>query len=351
MFLVGLCMNWRVGSIQFGKLTIPSTKKWQEIEMTMQCWMTNGAWKIDTDKAESHLYEYPCTDLRYVHGICEPGGNYSRKSKFHWEVPQNSCDVEYSRVDQLKFAKLLSGERIMFIGDSITEEFYISFVSSFISQKNCLVCGHYCNGTEVQTVNTGSYSFQTTSTRNDRFSFEESVDMTRMFIEVNFYESFVRNNITLVVMNRGAHYQETDVVVAEMNRTLHHLFSHHSHLAVVYRNTPPGSPHFGELYLNEPLTSPPPNDQGWNTQKGSDSTQPFHWNKFHAQNVDVEAFLKDKFPMVLRLDAYTPTVLRADSHVDGLHYCIPGPIDEWVTILYNALSLVASSSVEVGELP
>lgn len=40
------------------------------------------------------------------------------------------------------------------------------------------------------------------------------------------------------------------------------------------------------------------------------------------------------------LDAYTPTVLRADSHIgdkDCLHYCVPGPADHWATLLYNML--------------
>lgn len=41
------------------------------------------------------------------------------------------------------------------------------------------------------------------------------------------------------------------------------------------------------------------------------------------------------------LDAYTPTVLRADGHhgvgEDCLHYCVPGPVDHWVTLLYNIL--------------
>ncbi|CAM9681598.1 unnamed protein product [Ectocarpus sp. 4 AP-2014] len=40
------------------------------------------------------------------------------------------------------------------------------------------------------------------------------------------------------------------------------------------------------------------------------------------------------------LDAYSPTILRADFHAseeDGLHYCLPGPIDHWVVLLYNIL--------------
>ncbi|CAN0531880.1 unnamed protein product, partial [Laminaria digitata] len=40
------------------------------------------------------------------------------------------------------------------------------------------------------------------------------------------------------------------------------------------------------------------------------------------------------------LDAYTPTLLRPDLHHgdgDCLHYCVPGPVDHWVTLLYNIL--------------
>ena len=42
-------------------------------------------------------------------------------------------------------------------------------------------------------------------------------------------------------------------------------------------------------------------------------------------------------PSWVLLDAYTPTVLRPDMHADGLHYCFPGPLDHWITLLYNIL--------------
>lgn len=45
------------------------------------------------------------------------------------------------------------------------------------------------------------------------------------------------------------------------------------------------------------------------------------------------------------LDAYTPTIVRADMHGtqgDGAHYCIPGPVDHWITLLYNILLVKTS---------
>ena len=62
-----------------------------------------------------------------------------------------------------------------------------------------------------------------------------------------------------------------------------------------------------------------------------------------------DAFLSVR-PRWALLDAYTPTVLRADMHGrkgDGLHYCIPGPLDHWVSLLYNML--LVETSATTGE--
>ncbi len=65
-----------------------------------------------------------------------------------------------------------------------------------------------------------------------------------------------------------------------------------------------------------------------------------NWHKFHAQNQVIREFLLTHYPMVVQIDIKTPTVLRVDSHMDGMHYCIPGPIDTWVKLMYNALQIV-----------
>ena len=54
----------------------------------------------------------------------------------------------------------------------------------------------------------------------------------------------------------------------------------------------------------------------------------------------MENLLRTHFPQVLHIDVYAMTLLRADMHADQLHYCLPGPINEWVIFLYNSLKLV-----------
>lgn len=78
----------------------------------------------------------------------------------------------------------------------------------------------------------------------------------------------------------------------------------------------------------------------------------FDWDTFQDRNAVLEdAFLSPEGSgggsgSWQLLDAYSPTLLRADSHIGGrdcLHYCAPGPADHWVVLLYNML-LVATTS-------
>lgn len=65
----------------------------------------------------------------------------------------------------------------------------------------------------------------------------------------------------------------------------------------------------------------------------------FMWDTFRDSNALLEeAFSAEKGWTLL--DAYSPTLLRADMHIGGndcLHYCLPGPADHWITLLYNII--------------
>lgn len=65
----------------------------------------------------------------------------------------------------------------------------------------------------------------------------------------------------------------------------------------------------------------------------------YKWPTFKTGNDHVQgAFEADGWQV---LDAYALTVLRPDSHIGGrdcLHYCVPGPADQWATMLYNMLA-------------
>ncbi|CAM9748091.1 unnamed protein product [Hapterophycus canaliculatus] len=71
----------------------------------------------------------------------------------------------------------------------------------------------------------------------------------------------------------------------------------------------------------------------------------YQWKTFHDRNAHLRKAFSPERGWKL-IDAYSPTLLRPDSHIgdkDCLHYCVPGPADHWLTLLYNIL-LVATGS-------
>lgn len=166
----------------------------------------------------------------------------------------------------------------------------------------------------------------------------------------------------LMVLNRGAHFRNSTEVLRVLNNTLSYMQTHHPYISLIYRSTSPAHPNCSETAFAKPLEDypryagwdpfPRPGEPAWrdpllknlamepSIERNYDA---YHWAEFYQQNQVVRAFLRRHFPRVLYLDVYPSTFLRPDSHMsseDCLHYCIPGPVDNWVVLFYNALSLV-----------
>ena len=71
----------------------------------------------------------------------------------------------------------------------------------------------------------------------------------------------------------------------------------------------------------------------------SEAPKKYVWRFFDSFNAQLEEAFSARDGWKL-LDAFSPTHLRADNHIGGsdcLHYCVPGPADHWITLLYNIL--------------
>lgn len=289
---------------------------------------------------------YPKRADRYVTGDCRGGSPLMLKQKYHWAVPDSTCDAPYEQFDKTKILSFLKGKNLFVIGDSVSEQFYATLMSSLLSSEKCEVCTHFCHGDDVMEVRgvDNELLMKTISIRNDAFWYDHWRDDTNMgythyqhhqqirrqLTDLDFYTPLVKNDISFVIFNTGAHYRPNDKLLEAINCSLTFLFENHPNLSVVFRSTTAGHSEWKDMLLSEPLTQLPKVHESW------------HWSKFQDQNKLVETFLTTHFPQVLQLDVYAMTLLRADMHCDGLHYCLPGPINEWVIYLYNSLRLVYS---------
>lgn len=139
-----------------------------------------------------------------------------------------------------------------------------------------------------------------------------------------------------VVLNRGAHYTPTAEFEEQLELTMLVLRKRYPDLLIMYRATAPG--HDKCEGMEVPLESP---------QDGA--SLPYNWGEMHRQNLAAKRIV-EKYGGVY-IDIEPMTVLRGDGHRghvrklrgwvhDCLHYCNPGPVDEWNRLLQNALSRV-----------
>eukprot|EP01035_Chromulina_nebulosa_P025224 gene25224-32914_t len=253
------------------------------------------------------------------------------RTGYYWLLSNNSnCGETYEEWNLKKFSSILSGHNIMIVGDSMNELFGVTL---------CFALNLSSIAYKVQRQ---GHDFTLSINRNDWFLLNnknnEETDNKLNVRNYPFYEEFFKKrNISILIFNRGAHYKDDVSLITEINQTLTFLFEKHPSVAVIYRNTAAAHTNVGNHLFSDPLDEPP----------SISLPTHYHWDQFKHQNELVENFLRQNFPSVLRLDIYSPTVLRNDMHADALHYCVPGPIDEWV---FRSNAMRSMENMKGGEI-
>jgi len=231
---------------------------------------------------------------------------------------------------------------ILMVGDSITTQAGFPWKPHLLNSL-----GQQCSSSSVPFWGTDLHplpgcSRSLVTVRNDLLSLVndtvESADSTaihpgakpRDFREHPWAHLIAHYNVSLVVLNRGAHYENDTKLLHDVNATISLVGAAHPGLAIVWRNTPFGNVDFHKHVDAKPLHATPP----------VPPNHPFFYDLFEHQNALVKAFLQRHHRQVLYLDAFTPSVRRLDAHADPLHTCVPGPTDAWLQVLSAALLLV-----------
>ena len=322
-----LCVRFVFANINFlGKQY--SFEEWSAIQHRVDCLSKSGKW----------IYKGPMQYQKTCHnkGNC-PGAMNTSGNHYVWSV-KDICPFDTFDYDSTKLCDILNGQNVMIVGDSMHDLFSISFVEAFGDQG--LVCNIHKmikNHHEVKCKNSATFKVSYirsdllhTYSINDYFDGSNNCSFHRQLniLECSYFDKL--EGVTLLIMNRGAHFAPSDVLVSEIKHDLTNIYQRYPNISILWRNTPHGHITHEKTFNDAPLEfpSPPPNV--------------FNYDKFHEQNEIVSHMLYKYFPQVLQLDFYTSTVLRMDTHVDPVHYCIPGPTTTWVeNLFYNTMRLVA----------
>jgi len=330
--------------------------KWQRIKSNMHCIYNYGFWNFVGDRG-GLLYQSPCYDGRYALGKCHIDYLYKNMSglDYVWSIngAHKLCgirrNVSVLPFDRDRMCTLLDGHRILLLGDSITDEFFYSLASALIQSRSCRSSKGFMDGFHTVFEFGGNISYQLLDTaafqcgqasvyvvRHDHFLISDFGDKytatthaQESLYGAGWHYLLEKLDIDLIIANRGVHFVPNDIVLTELEHTLSYLRQHHGRVSTIYRSSAPGHKDFDEVRYSAPLSS-----------EAEAQLDLFSWDKLKLQNSLIRQLLRNSFNEVLYLDVYPSSVLRHDGHTseDGLHYCIPGPIDNWVVLFYNLLS-------------
>lgn len=353
----------------FGSIKL-SHKETRVVNSVSECWSKLGRWK--RFDSLHPLFTQACTDLAYASSCGMPGNTreWNVNSYYTWGMwkeffvfPDEDTDPSELRLSPstcydstmhdrhcksliYKDERLLKrslGEEIcnalhstgfqsiIFVGDSLNEEFFITFMSVILHgvEGGADVC-KTVRGPFYQIIDEflicGNITARTI--RNDYLTADRRDPCPDMSC-APFWNHINLLKTTLLVVNRGAH---VDFSVDDTIQQLSYFFNStaHENITVVFRSTAPF--HTLETNISQP----------WVYEDQVVRSKPsYHYRRVFQDLITFETLIKTAaYPHVFYLDIFAPTSRRSDLHKDFLHYCIPGPIDTWVVQLYNLIDLV-----------
>ncbi|CAN0037514.1 unnamed protein product [Ectocarpus fasciculatus] len=335
-----------------------------ELEVLPQCYSTpeanpfNGSWR----RCENGVNESPTNPDDMMNPgpktICyqtwaEHHGSEEPMPYYTWDAAECSLDD----VDEEKFCRVMEGRKgILLVGERVSCASDYHVVRTLVSVLRATsepIHSKYqlhharkwgaCNG-EVKIAFYRSDFLDTTTWRNAFLDGLCDLRNPKRGAKCDvFADDETLKEYDTVIINSGAHprsldeYRETmETASKELTASMKRL--HGDDALLIVRNTPPGHGGCTERTFDGPV------DVETALDLVSSGPHSYLWDRFPEYNAILEeAFLGNATDGWIELDAYTPTLLRPDYHLGGdespdcLHYCIPGPIDHWVRLLYNML--------------
>ncbi|GJP34050.1 hypothetical protein CLOM_g18522 [Closterium sp. NIES-68] len=312
-------------------------------------WQCDAAWTVDAEHT-GHVARGEA-DQVVLQG--RPAGDWRvrQEAKYRW-LPHKKCG-KWEELEGRKIVELLEGRRMLIVGDSISGMSFFSLRNHLMQQQTASTAAmegpgkfptedlvpEYCKGRTKNAelakrpklmtcaeIKAGNASI--VHIRDDVLS--TGTDPVVIFpgqVSIPWFDQIQPGTGTsILVINRGAHYRGDSQFIPQLNKTLSIVRAAAPDLLIIYRSTPPGHAHCDRL--KTPLR-----------KRQNPMKLPYHWGDFGAQNAVAKQLVEGVGGVFLDVDPMT--VLRPDGHLDPprdcLHYCLPGPPDEWIRLLYHML--------------
>ncbi|OAD75533.1 hypothetical protein PHYBLDRAFT_186429 [Phycomyces blakesleeanus NRRL 1555(-)] len=322
-----------------------TTEKADRLRALVECWTGQGEWVKDAENAFrlTHMQDP-------VYGKCDkkfyktnPKSSHRPATEYSWKTSLTSSSSSSSslscplpeKVDVQKWCEVLNGRHLLLVGDLVQYQLHEILLDAMRDGPTVcfgeLNCKEHSICTEPET--------HLRYLRNDILSINRRLDSAGEHPAVDIVEwPFVPTNIItaypVMILNRSP-VRETDAVFTRtLSNTLRVLRETVPDMLIIYRSSSIGHPHCDDTTTGGASDKGGPLDQRLTDDQ--EKLLPFGWSELRRRNAMAKAMVEAVGGVYVDLGALTD--VRPDGHVGGqdcLRYCIPGPLDAWVQILYK----------------
>lgn len=167
-----------------------------------------------------------------------------------------------------------------------------------------------------------------TVSRIDRAKGHPSVDT----IEWPFITTPMMKAYSVLILNRAPVIEDDETFIQQLVETMRVIRSRTPDTLIIFRSTSIGHPFCNDA--QEPLES--------HLKDEEIRHLPYGWSELKRRNAMARKIVEAAGGVFVDLAALTD--LRPDGHMGGqdcLRYCIPGPLDAWVQVLYHVFLTLA----------
>ncbi|KAI9248482.1 hypothetical protein BDA99DRAFT_446149 [Phascolomyces articulosus] len=252
---------------------------------------------------------------------------YRDAVKYVW---QPACDLPVETVDPELWCRVLRGRNIALVGDLVHYQMHEILLD--VLRDGPVVCYGEMSCKE-HTICSKPKTTTLQYVRNDLLSPNRRVNKAQghpsaSIIDWPFVYGIVQKRNNIFIVNRAPVVEDDATFITQLIESMQVLRRTRPNALVIYRSTGIGHPYCNDAQgpLAAPLTDLERQEL------------PYGWSEQTRRNAMAKEIVEAAGGLYLDLAALTD--MRPDGHIGGqdcLRYCIPGPLDAWVQVLYNVM--------------
>ncbi|CAM0142037.1 unnamed protein product [Umbelopsis sp. WA50703] len=318
--------------------SIKTAQQAKDFHQKVQCF-TQGSWVYAPHERPllKHLQEplYSKCDKRYAKGE-------QLNDKSEWKVrpdlkyiwsPLDKTQCPLRPIEKSNWCNMLGGRHVLLVGDIVQFQMHELLLDTF--RDGPAVC--------YGELNCKDHTLCAEPETRLRYLRNDVLSVVRKNPEVShgkphmrvvqwpWITSNVLDRFPVLILNRGGSYVPDEEFRNQLIETIKNIRNAKQEHLVIYRSTPIGHPECDSA--TGPLASRPTESELQDL--------PYRWGDFKRQNMIAKEIVEAAGGVFV--DIAQMADLRPDGHIGGhdcMRYCIPGPADAWVDVLYNVFLLL-----------